>query len=135
MGDIFRILINPSWSNIVAQVRDDRASKANGPATVSISEEDTLQRVLRATTLGGPMRSAVNGVNDCSLGAHRPAFQRIDKLNVKKIDVDCRLLSLPGAAAVYRAINDAATTHGPSLAIVDKRSSGEASRFFNLWQG
>src|SRR5688572_32504615 len=67
------------------------------------------------TTLFRSMRSAVNCVNDCSLGAHRPAFQRIDKLNVEKIDVDCRLLSFPGAAAVHGSINDRSEEHTSEL--------------------
>ena len=66
------------------------------------------------------MLAAVNGVNDCSFGTHCPAFQCIDKLHIKKIDSDCRVLSLPGAAAVHGLINAAAAADGPSIAIVDK---------------
>ncbi len=81
------------------------------------------------------MRAAIYGVNDGSFRAHGPTFALVDKLHIKQIDVNRRLLTLPGAAAVHRAVNDAATADRPTFAIVDKRRRRETNRFFNLRQG
>ncbi len=78
-----------SCRSLAAQIGDDRAAESNSPATISIREENSLQRMPGSTPFSGPMLAAVGGVNDRSLGADRPTFQRVNKLHVEKIDIDC----------------------------------------------
>jgi hypothetical protein len=71
-----------------AEVCDDRSAEADGPAAISTGEENSLERMLGATAFRRPMLAAVTGVNDGPFSAHGPAFERVNKLHVKKIDVD-----------------------------------------------
>src|ERR1041384_7268649 len=101
---------------------------------IAIAEEHALELMWSATAFSCPMLAAVDGVNDCSFGADGPAFKFVDKLHVKQIDIDFRLLSLPGATTVRRSIDAAATAYGPSSAIINKRSGSEPNFFSPLRQ-
>ena len=109
-----------SNAGAAAQVRDDRAAKADGPTVIAVAEEDAFERMWGAAAFSGPMLPAVSGVNNCSFGTDGPAFKCVNKLHVKQIDVDFRLLSLPGATTVHGPIDAAAAAHSPSGSIVDK---------------
>ena len=99
---------------------------------IAIAEEHTLEWMWSATAFHRPMLAAVHRVNDCSFRTDGPAFTFVDKLHVKQIDVDFRLLSLPGATAVGGAIDIAAASDGSSSAIINKRGGSESNCFFNL---
>src|SRR5687768_415312 len=86
--------------NLPAQISHHRAAETDSPTPVLVREEESFQLVLRATSFHRPILPSIDGVNDRSFGTNGPSFERIDKLHIKEIDINCRFLTFPGAASV-----------------------------------
>src|SRR6185437_12278903 len=90
-------------------VRNDRATKTDGPTVCTIGEEDSFQRVRGVAALTKPMQAAIGSMQQRTFSANCPTFRGIKKFHIQQVRSHAGNLSLPASPTVDGAINGAFT--------------------------